>query len=81
MAGSTWLPFEREIHEMEERLARLEATLGDQVGGNEEIRRMRRELVNLKKKIYSNLKPWETVLVVAPPRTAPTDGLRGHGFR
>jgi acetyl-CoA carboxylase carboxyl transferase subunit alpha len=63
MAGSTRLPFEQEIYEMEELLSRLEAAAGDQVGGNEEIWRIRRELVNLKKKIYSNLNPWQTVLV------------------
>jgi acetyl-CoA carboxylase carboxyl transferase subunit alpha len=61
MAEPSWLPFEREIQEFEERLARLGGSLGDQVGGNEEIRRMRRELVSLKKKFYSGLKPWETV--------------------
>jgi acetyl-CoA carboxylase carboxyl transferase subunit alpha len=62
MAESSWLPFEREIQEFEGRLAGLEALVGGAVGGNEELRRMRRELVNLKKKFYGNLKPWETVL-------------------
>ena len=31
---------------------------------------MRRELANLKRKIYTNLDPWQTVLVVAAPRAA-----------
>src|SRR5438067_4499438 len=57
------LPFEREIYEMEELLARLEASAGSEVGSSEEVRRLRRELVNLKRKIYSNLSAWETVQV------------------
>jgi acetyl-CoA carboxylase carboxyl transferase subunit alpha len=57
------LTFETEIYELEDLLARLEAGSGDQLGSSEEIRRIRRELVNLKKKIYSNLTPWQTVTV------------------
>jgi hypothetical protein len=41
-----WLSFEKPIYEMEEALAKLEAA-----GNAEEVRRLRRELVNLKKKI------------------------------
>jgi acetyl-CoA carboxylase carboxyl transferase subunit alpha len=53
------LPFEKDIGEMEELLAKLEAD----GGSSEEIRRMRRELISLIKKKYSNLTPWETVQV------------------
>src|SRR5712691_5643397 len=60
---SQWLPFEKEIHEMEELLARLEANANGQMGSTEEIRRIRRELVNLKRKKYSNLTAWQTVQV------------------
>ena len=63
MASKNQLPFEKEIYEMEELLARLEANANGQVGSSEEIRRIRRELVNLKRKIYSNLSAWDTVLV------------------
>src|SRR5262249_2100545 len=56
-----------DIADMEALLARLEAGAGTQAGGgpavNEEIRRIRRELVNLKRKIYTDLQPWQTVLV------------------
>ncbi len=62
------LPFETEIYELEDLLARLEAGAGDQVGASEEIRRIRRELVNLKRKIYSNLNAWQTVLVSRHPQ-------------
>src|SRR5437764_8789580 len=58
-----WLSFETEIQQLEESLARLEANANGQVGAAEEIRRIRRELVSLKKKIYSNLTPWQTVEV------------------
>jgi acetyl-CoA carboxylase carboxyl transferase subunit alpha len=56
------LPFEKEIYEMEDLLARLEADAG---GGqaSEEVRRMRRELVNLKRKKFGSLSAWETVQV------------------
>jgi acetyl-CoA carboxylase carboxyl transferase subunit alpha len=57
------LPFEKEIHEMEDLLARLEANASGSLASSEEVRRIRRELVNLKKQIYSNLTPWQTVLV------------------
>jgi acetyl-CoA carboxylase carboxyl transferase subunit alpha len=55
------LAFEKEIHEMEELLAKVEAGGNGQV--TDEIRRLRRELLNLKKKIYSNLTPWQTIEV------------------
>ena len=57
------LPFEKEIYEMEELLAKLEADARDRGGVSEEIRRLRRDLVALKRKKYSNLTPWESVLV------------------
>jgi len=63
MATQKRLPFEKEIFELEELLARLEAGANGQAGGSEEIRRIRRELVSLKKKIYGNLTAWQTVLV------------------
>ncbi len=55
------LPFEKEIYELEDLLAKLEAD-GNGAAG-EEVRRIRRELVNLKRKIYSSLTPWQTVQV------------------
>lgn len=57
-----WLSFETEIQQLEELLAKLETAEG-QAGTGEEIRRIRRELVSLKRKIYSNLSAWHTVEV------------------
>ena len=56
------LPFEQDIHELEESLARMEQA-PEVPGATESIRRMRRELTNLKKERYANLSAWETVLV------------------
>jgi acetyl-CoA carboxylase carboxyl transferase subunit alpha len=53
------LEFEKEIEEMEQLLAKLEGN----ASSTDEVRRIRRELANLKRKIYSNLTPWQTVKV------------------
>src|SRR4051812_40467711 len=66
------LPFEKEIYEMEELLARLETQPSGKLGVADEVRRIRRELVNLKKKIYTNLSPWQTVLVARHPERPQT---------
>jgi acetyl-CoA carboxylase carboxyl transferase subunit alpha len=55
------LPFEKEIYAMEDLLAQLEAS--GELGSSDEIRRIRRELNNLIRKIYSNLTAWDTILV------------------
>jgi len=57
------LSFEKEIYEMEDLLAKLESNDNGQLAAGAEIRRMRRELANLKRKIYSNLTAWQTVEV------------------
>jgi acetyl-CoA carboxylase carboxyl transferase subunit alpha len=67
MAGQYRLPFEKEIYQMEDLLAQLEAGMNGQLETAEEVRRMRRELTNLIRKIYSNLKAWDTILVARHP--------------
>lgn len=58
------LPFETEIHAIEETLARLERVSAEgALDVGDEVRRMRRELSALLKKTYANLSPWQTVLV------------------
>ena len=64
------LSFEKDIYEMEDLLARLEAGANGQLGTGEEVRRIRRELVNLKRKIYSDLSSWQTVEVARCRTTA-----------
>jgi acetyl-CoA carboxylase carboxyl transferase subunit alpha len=63
------LDFEAPIYEMELRLAEMEASYarsragGESTAVAEQIRRLRRELANLKRTIYANLEPWQTVKV------------------
>jgi acetyl-CoA carboxylase carboxyl transferase subunit alpha len=63
MPPQSRLPFEKEIVEMEEVLARLEAGAGTAVGSSEEVRQLRRALADMKRRVYSNLSAWETVQV------------------
>lgn len=63
MASQHRLPFEKEIYELEDVLAKVEAGQNGQLASTEEIRRIRRELSGLIRKIYSNLSPWDTVQV------------------
>jgi acetyl-CoA carboxylase carboxyl transferase subunit alpha len=65
------LPFEAPIFEMEARLTEMEALYARTRAGEEapktqaaaQIRGLRRELANLKRTIYANLEPWQTVMV------------------
>ncbi|HEV2949104.1 MAG TPA: acetyl-CoA carboxylase carboxyltransferase subunit alpha [Gemmataceae bacterium] len=66
------LSFEKEIYDMEDALAKLEAGGNGQLSGADEIRRLRRELVRLMRKIYSNLTPWQTVEVSRHPERPQT---------
>ncbi len=70
------LAFEQPICELEARVAKLESSTDDSVESADEIRRLRRELADLTKKIYSELEPWETVQVSRhPERPQTTDYL------
>lgn len=70
--SNQYLPFERPIHELETRLAELEASAAGKAA-TDEIRRLRKELDNLVRKVYENLSAWQTVQVArhpARPQTA-----------
>jgi acetyl-CoA carboxylase carboxyl transferase subunit alpha len=54
------LPFEQDIHELEQELARLEATPETDP---EAVRQLRRKIAALLKARYETLSPWDTVLV------------------
>ena len=68
------LPFEAPIYEMEARLVEMEGhyaknkAVVDSAAVAEQIRRLRRELAGLKRTIYANLTPWETVQVSRHPQ-------------
>ena len=57
------LAFERPIYDLEARLQKLEAGPDKSLAAHEDIRRLKRELTDAKKRIYGNLAPWETVQV------------------
>lgn len=70
------LPLERPIYELETRLDKLDAKTPQTPEIRNEIFRLRRELTDLKKRIFSQLKPWETVEVARhPERPRTTDYL------
>ena len=70
------LSFERPIYELEARLEKLEQIASRNPEARNELRRLRRELTDRTKKIYSQLKPWETVAVARhPDRPMTTDYL------
>jgi acetyl-CoA carboxylase carboxyl transferase subunit alpha len=58
------LDFEKPIFEFEASLARLEEAAG---AASDEVRGARRDLVHLKKRIFSNLTAWQTVKVARHP--------------
>ena len=74
------LPFEAPIFAMEDRLAELESRHSRNCAGNDpadadladQIRRVRRELNALKRTIYSNLEPWQSVTVARHPNRPQT---------
>jgi acetyl-CoA carboxylase carboxyl transferase subunit alpha len=61
------LPFERDIHELEVLLDRLE-TDPNTPGAGEEVRRIRKELAAVKRRVYENLSAWDTVQVSRHPK-------------
>ncbi len=74
--GEHRLSFERPIYELEDRLQKLQRTVQDSPEIRSEIRSLLRKLTEEKKRIYGNLKPWETVEVARhPDRPQTTDYL------
>jgi acetyl-CoA carboxylase carboxyl transferase subunit alpha len=61
------LSFEKPIYDLEERIAQLDAAPEKSSDAVEEIRRLRREAAEMKKKTFSSLIPWQTVEVSRHP--------------
>ena len=57
------LPFERPLVELEETLARLDATLDPSPDDQEAIRRLRTAITRKRREIFENLDAWDTVKV------------------
>ncbi len=68
MAGTSYqLDFEQPLHELEERVAAIEAVDQDSPGAREELRSVRKELVDRTRDLYANLDEWQTVRVARHP--------------
>ncbi len=61
------LSFERPIYELEARVEKLERLVQDNPDARQELQEKRRELLELKRRIYANLEPWEVVEVARHP--------------
>lgn len=61
------LPWEKEIYQMEDLVAQMEAGTNGQAASAEELRRLRRDLANLKRTLYSSLNAWQTIEVARHP--------------
>lgn len=73
--GDHRLAFEQPIYELEARLKKLDG-LAQKPEVHNEIRRLRRDLVETTRRIFGNLKPWQTVEVARhPDRPLTTDYL------
>ena len=66
-SGNYQLEFERPLVALEAQIAELDAQDDSTDGVVEKRRELRRELTDLRKKIYSDLTPWETVRVARHP--------------
>jgi len=61
------LSFERPIYELDARLEKLERNAKDNPEVHSELQRLRRERIELIRRTYAGLKPWETVEVARHP--------------
>jgi acetyl-CoA carboxylase alpha subunit len=61
------LSFEKPIYELEEQIAAMESTRDSGAQQQDELRRLRRELSDLKKRVFCGLDAWQTVEVARHP--------------
>jgi len=74
--GISPLSFEDSIFELETKIEELDSATDESHEQREHVRKLRRELADLKKDIYSRLEPWQTVEVARhPDRPKTTDYL------
>ncbi len=75
-AGDHRISFERPIYELDARIEKLDRTAKDNPEVLGELQRLRKERIELIRRVYSSLKPWETVEVARhPERPQTTDYL------
>jgi len=63
MIAPIYLDFEAPIEALERRLAELESQKQNSAEIQEEIRELRKQLIDTTREIYGNLRPWQTVEV------------------
>lgn len=61
------LPHEKQIHEYEKTIEHLKKQSQDNPLFSNEIKKLEKKLVELKRKVYSELTPWERVLICRHP--------------
>ncbi|MFV2066376.1 MAG: acetyl-CoA carboxylase carboxyltransferase subunit alpha [Pirellulales bacterium] len=61
------LAFEQPIFEIEARIRKLQGVVDKTPEAQDEIRRLRRQLIDRTREIYNQLQPWETVQVARHP--------------
>lgn len=66
------LPFERPIQDLEKRLQQLESQPDPATEVKDEIRALRLEITRLRREIFENLDPWDTVRVARHPERPQT---------
>jgi acetyl-CoA carboxylase carboxyl transferase subunit alpha len=69
--GNQALEFEKPIYELEAQIEEIQKQ-GNEVEHSDELRELRRQLVQTTKEIYANLTPWETVRVSRHPNRPQT---------
>lgn len=73
------LPLEKPVYEIEDRISALEtAPLGARQ--QEELRKLKLELVDVQKRVFGNLDPWQTVEVARHPDRPKTSDYLGLVF-
>ena len=66
-SNAEYLEFEKDIRQLEEKLAHLIAPGDPRQATQEAIQKLKGELRRTKKRVYSGLTPWQTVLVARHP--------------
>lgn len=66
------LPFEKPIYELENQLQEVERQSNGQFGVSDKVREMRKLVDEMKRNVYSNLTPWQTVTVSRHPNRPQT---------
>lgn len=72
MTSPHQLPFERPVYELEEQLKQLEANPSPAPNIKDAIRKIRVEIVRMKREVYENLDAWDVVKVARHPERPQT---------